>query len=164
MMELSDHSILSHLGGLENNSLISILNIDNNKLQVIKHSSYYDLDKFKNLVNEKKKLISILSLNIQCIYAKFYELEAFIEELRNLQYKFNVICLQECWISDQTYSLNIQLPGYDCITRGKSSNDRRGLIIYVDKKFQYEVYLNLNMYEHWEGQIIYLKGEGYPNQ
>ena len=54
MMELSDHSILSHLGGLENNSLISILDINNNELEVIKHSSYYDLEKFKNLVNEKR--------------------------------------------------------------------------------------------------------------
>ena len=71
MMELSGHSILSHLGGLENNSLISILDINNNE-QVIKHSSYYDLDKFKNLVNEKKNTISILSLNIQYIYAKCY--------------------------------------------------------------------------------------------
>ena len=76
MLEFSDHSILSHLGGLENNSLISILDINNNELQVIKHSSYYDLDKFKNLVNEKTKIISILSLNIQSIYAKFDELEA----------------------------------------------------------------------------------------
>ena len=42
-------------------------------------------------------------------------------------------CLQECWISDQTYSLNIQLPGYDCIIQGNSSSDRGGLIIYVDK-------------------------------
>ena len=56
MMELSDHSILSHLGGFENNSLINILDINNNELQVIKRSSYYDLDKFKNLMNEKRKL------------------------------------------------------------------------------------------------------------
>ena len=75
---------------------------------------------------------------------------------------FNVICLQECSISDQTYSLNIQLPGYDCITQIKSSSDRGGLRIYVDNKFQYGVCLNLNMYEHWEGQIIYPKGGGLP--
>ena len=109
MMKLSDNYILSHLDGLENNSLISILDINNNQLQVIKHSSYYDLDKYKNLVNEKKKIVCILSLNIESIYAKFDELEALIEELHNIMYKFNIICLQECWISDQTYSLNIQL-------------------------------------------------------
>ena len=56
MMELSDHSVLSYLGWLENNSLISILDIDDNELQVIKHYSYYDLDTFKNLVNEKRNL------------------------------------------------------------------------------------------------------------
>ena len=117
MIELSDHSILSQLGGLENSSIISILEIDNNELQVIKYSLYYELDKFKFLVNEKKKLVSIFILNMQSIYAKFYQLEAFIEELHYLQYKFNVICVKKCWISDQTYSFNVQLPGYDCITQ-----------------------------------------------
>ena len=86
MMKLSDHYILSHLDGLENSSLISILDINNNQLQVIKHSSYYDLDKFKNLVNEKKKIVCILSLNIESIYTKFDELEALIEELHNIMY------------------------------------------------------------------------------
>ena len=102
-MELSDHSILSHLGGLEN-SLISILDINNNELEVINHSSYYDLDKFKNLVNEKKKIISILSLNIQSIYAKFYELEAFIEELHNIEYKFNVMSTRMLDIRSDLFS------------------------------------------------------------
>ena len=132
------------MGGLENNGLIGILDIDNKDVQVIKHSSYYILDKYKNLLNEKKKLVSILHLNIQSEYATFYEFGAFIEELHNLQYKFNVIGLQECCLSDQTHYFNTQLPRYDCITQGKSSSDSGRLIIYVEK-IQYEVYLNFNM-------------------
>ena len=43
-------------------------------------------------------ILSIFSLNIQSIYAKFNELEIFIEELNKISFKFNVICLQEIWI------------------------------------------------------------------
>ena len=33
--------------------------------------------------------------------------------LHNIDFKVNVICLQECWLSDETDSISIQLPGYD---------------------------------------------------
>ena len=82
-MELSDHSILSHLGGLEKNSLISIFYINNNQLQVIKHSSYYDLDKFKKLVNETFKIVCILSLNIEYIYIYVLNLMNWKHSLKN---------------------------------------------------------------------------------
>ena len=64
-----------------------------------------------------------------------------------------MICLQECWISNLTDLSNIQLLGYDCIAQGKSSSKNGGLIIYVDNRFQYEVQLNINTYEYWEGLI-----------
>ena len=50
MTEHFDRVFLSHLGGVENNTL----DLDNNELQVIKHSSYYDIYHFKILVAEKK--------------------------------------------------------------------------------------------------------------
>ena len=34
------------------------------------------------------------------------------------------------------------------------------LIIYVDNRFQYEVQLNINTYEYWEGLIIKVTGGG----
>ena len=46
---------------------------------------------------------------------------------------------------------NIQLPGYDYIAQGKSSSKNGGLVIYVDNRFRYEVQLNINTYEYWEG-------------
>ena len=64
--------------------------------------------------------------------AKFSELEKFVEELLNVQFKFNVICLLECWICDQTDTCTFQIPGYDCVAQGKSSSERGGLITYVD--------------------------------
>ena len=58
MTEHFDRAFLSHLGGVENNNLINAIDLDNNELQVIKYSSYYDIDHFKILVAEKKTLFS----------------------------------------------------------------------------------------------------------
>ena len=81
MTEHFDRSFLSHLGGVENNNLINTIYLDNNELQVIKHSSYYDIDHFKILVAEKSKHFSVLSLNIQSVNAKIDELSAFVSSL-----------------------------------------------------------------------------------
>ena len=76
-------------------------------------------------------------------------------KLMNYQHSLvHYICLHKCWISNLTDLSNIQLPGYDCIAQGKSSSKNGGLIIYVDNRFQYEVQLNINTYEYWEGLII----------
>ena len=58
MTEHFDLVYLSHLGGVENNNLINTLDFDNNELQVIKHSSCYNIDHFKILVAEKSKHFS----------------------------------------------------------------------------------------------------------
>ena len=81
-----------------------------------------------------------------------------MEELHNSQFKFNVICLQECWIRDQPDTCTFQIPGYDCVAHGESSSGRGGLITYVDNILQYEVRQSINEYELWEGQIIQVKG------
>ena len=83
-----------------------------------------------------------------------------MDELHNvgLRFKFNVICLQECWIRDQTDTCTFQIPGYECVAQGKSSSERGGLITYVDNQFQYEVRQSINEYKLWEGQIIQVKG------
>ena len=158
IMAFSDHVILSNLGGVESHNLISILDIEDNEPQSIQHSSYYDTDSFKKLITNHNNIFSVLSLNIQSINAKFSELETFVEELQNSQFKFNVICLHECWIRDQSDTCTFQIPGYDCVAQGKSSSERGGLITYVDNLFQYEVMQSINEYELWEGHIIQVKG------
>ena len=165
MIGLSDLAILSNFGGVEHNDLINILHIDPNEPQVIQHSSYYDMDEFNNLITNKNNYFSILSLNIQSINAKFHELETLIESLLNVQFYFSIICLQECCrISDHTDVCTFQLSGYDCLSQGKSSSDRGGLITYVHNSFQHEVHLTINNYEHWEGQVIHVKGGGLPKE
>ena len=135
-MAVSDHAILSNLGGFELNNLISILYIEDNEPHIIQHSSYYDIDSFKKLISNHNNIFSVLSLNIQSINAKFSELETFVEELLNVQFKFSVICLQECWICDQTDTCTFQIPGYDCVAQGKSSSERGGLTLFIPDTWQ----------------------------
>ena len=59
-----------------------MLDINDNETiepQTIRHSSYYDYDKFNELIINKNDNFSLLSTDIQSINSKFNELEAFIE-------------------------------------------------------------------------------------
>ena len=86
-------TILSNLGGIEQNNLISILDIDTNEITQMPPSLYSEIDELKTLkkTTGANKLLSILSMNIQSIHAKFQELEVFIETLQNVDFKFNII-------------------------------------------------------------------------
>ena len=156
-----DEAFLSYVGGIHNNDLKTVLDIndiDTNEPQTIRHSSYYDYDKFNESIINKNDRFSVLSTNIQSINSKFNELEAFVEELGNNNFKFSVICLQETWKSDCDDLSVYDLHGYTCIAQGKHCSNKGGLMIYVDNKYKAEVKYNINMYEHWEGLIIEIKG------
>ena len=128
-----------------------------------RQSSYYDFEIFYSVAKNNNKHFSILSSNIQSINAKFSELEAFVNDLSSLHFKFSIICLQESWLSDTDDLLLIQLSGYDCISQGKSCSNKGGLIIYnIDQRFNYELNMKLNTYRQWEGQIIQVNGGGLP--
>ncbi len=63
-----DNDFLQHLGGVDNNSLINILEIDTNEnldsdqLQLICHSPYYDSNKLFSTLKKKVYLVQIFSL------------------------------------------------------------------------------------------------------
>ena len=129
-----------------------------NEFQIIRRSSYYDYDKFNDFAKENKDRFNILSTNIQSIISKFSELELFLEYLDSINFKFNVICMQETWKAEGDDVSQFMLQGYNCITQGKSSSSKGGLVIYIDDKYKADVISNLNSYEHWEGLIIKVNG------
>ena len=61
---------------------------DNNTCQLIKHTSYYDVEQFKHLAHTHRDEFTVLSSNIQSINAKLNKLEIFTEELQNIDLKF----------------------------------------------------------------------------
>ena len=113
----SDEAFLSYSGGILNNCLTNILYInenetDINEQQIIRRSSYYDFDQFSKLAKENKNSFSILSTSIQSVNVKFSELEAFIEEVNTVNFKFSIICLQETWIDESDDISPFHLQGY----------------------------------------------------
>ncbi len=68
------------MGGVDNNSLINVLDIDINENldpdqpQIICHSPYYDVNKLFSTLKKSKDDFSVFSTNIQFINAKFDEL------------------------------------------------------------------------------------------
>ena len=110
------------------------------------------------LANSNADKFSILSTNIQSINAKFDKLEIFVELLNTMDFKFNIIFLQETWKSNNDGLSQFSLHGYDLIAQGKNCSDKGGLIIYVDNNYNYEEKKIINMYEHSEGLINKITG------
>ena len=156
-----DEALLSYSGGILNNCFTNMLYINENDIneqQIIRRSSHYDFIQFSKLAKENKNSFSILSTNIQSVNIKLSEVEAFIEELNTVNFKFSVTCLQETWIDESDDVSPFHLQGYDCISQGETCTSKGGLIISVDDQYKSKVTFNLNTYEHWEGLIVKVQG------
>ena len=78
-------------------------------------------------------MFTTFSSNIDSIHAKIAELRIFI----NIDFEFSALCFQECQISEGENLDHLQIPGYTCISKGKSVSRKGGLIIYLLEKFEY---------------------------
>ena len=97
-MTLTDELFLSSVGSVRQYSLTSIIEEQNTNAQehqCIQQSSYYDIDKFSEVAKTRLNDFSILTTNIESLNAKFDELLIHITELKNINFKYSVICLQE---------------------------------------------------------------------
>jgi len=129
-------------------------NDESDQIQIIKHSSYYDTNKLYSLIKHKKTCFSILSTNIQSLNAKFDELTIFINDLKDKDFEFSAICIQESWLSENDATNHLFLENYTLIPQGKSCSSKGGLVIYLHNKFTYENKMCLNNFETWEEQVI----------
>ncbi len=89
-----DRDFLQHVGGMDGNSFINILQTDtetgedenHNRPEIISHSPYCEFDKLISALTSRKNEFSIFSTNIQSIRAKCYDLKIFVEQLINLNW------------------------------------------------------------------------------
>ena len=130
----------------------------------ITDSPYYDYNQFHRLIQNNKNNFSILSSNIQSLHAKFNELEAFVTYLQSNKFEFSIICLQESWLSEHDDTSILKLDNYQCISQGKSSSSKGGLIIYVNNNFNYKISQISKRNANWETQIIQISGGGLTNE
>ena len=78
----ADKSFFQFQGGMSSNYLIDILQLNEtneNDIQPIIHSPYYDMDMMKILTEQNNGCFSILSSNVESSNVKMNEIEAFLE-------------------------------------------------------------------------------------
>ena len=88
------------------------------------------------------------------------EIEAFVEELSQMHFKFSLICFQECWLPDNDDQSRLQIDEHNFITQGKTCGNKGGLVMYINNCFNYKIIMTLNQFDHWERQFEKITGGG----
>ena len=146
-------------GGAETSDLTKILQTETSEAQYSNaKTSYYNLNDMINFLNRNKDFITVLSLNIESINAKFDELNYSLKNLKNqklisVSYVFKKLsetcCLEQLALCN--YKMTVQYSNPHCTIKG-------GLVTYVRNN------LNVNNIEHvanntWEGTFIDIRDE-----
>ena len=157
---MADEIILRNYGGYDKKNFASIIrklfdDNDNEQDKISLATSYYFThDTFiDKLINQKTKFC-MLSLNIQSINAKFNKLLLLIEELREYNFEFGAICLQETWLEEGADLTQFHIPNYTCIAQGKSSSQHGGLMTYIHNDYNYEKYTSPDHSNTWEDLVV----------
>ena len=112
----------------------NFLNINNeNLMDGSLTESYYDAEKFNNVLVEDSSNVNIIHVNIRSMRKNVDEFIAFLETLR---LKFQIICFSETWLSERRTIENI-FPDYRSFhsMRPESAPPGGGVAIYVHKKY-----------------------------
>ena len=106
----------------------------------------------KGLLLNTKAGLSILSVNIQSMNAKFDEFESFIDKV-NQTHHISTICLQECWLNNTTAAKMrmFNLKDYKLFYQIKRCCGHGGLMIYVHNQFNCNIIDTIKQqYTGWE--------------
>ena len=80
---------------------------------------------------------------------------AFVTDLQSAQFHFSIICIHE---NDDISQ--IELENYTCVTQGKSSSTKGGLVMYINNNFNLKINKLFIRKRNWEAQVITLSGGG----
>ena len=117
-------------------------------------SSYHDDNSLNNISKDKADSFSILSLNCQCLTAKFDQINIKVQQLQSKGFEFDAICLQETWLSDDSDTSLFQIQGYNLISQGKICSEHGGLAIYISNIFNFKI-IDMNIHSQiWDGLFI----------
>ena len=90
-----------------------------------------------NLVKLQKARLNDFSVLTSNIESNFDELPIYITELKQINFKYSVICLQETWLCEMDDMSIFNIYGYDLISQGKSCGNKGGLAVYINNRFDY---------------------------
>ena len=97
-----------------------------------------------------------MSLNIQSINAKFDNFTILIDVINKQNSLIDAICLQETWLDEHDDISIFQIPNYYCISQPKHCCTHAGLVIYLNKKYNYEIIDISHKSDIWEGLFIHV--------
>ena len=145
------------------NSLTHLLDEDPNEFPCITLSEYIDVETFGKQLSQVKSKLSILSLNIQTINAKFDEFKIILDN-KNQPHPISVICLQETHLDENDPTLSFELNDYQLISKSRYCSKAGGLIIYIHNDFNFKhVDISSEMSDNdetkpsWESLFIEIK-------
>ena len=158
---LLEEEILENLGGLMNNNLIdkiAQLDIDDDELEKLNltSSSYYTCDTLIETLQAKKGIFTVLSVNCQSIRAKYDKILLLIEQLKQYDLYFSIICLQESWLTEEADLTMFHISDYTISAKGKYISQHGGLLTYVHNSYIYEDIIIPIQSNIWEGQFLKL--------
>ena len=136
--------------------------VDLKEVHIIKHSPYYSETKFTQLTQSKPGLC-ILDLNIQNIYTKFDEFELFVNRV-NSGNTISAICLNGCWLNENSDLSGIQLPNYNVFYNlgNRVGYNHCGLVIYIHEQFNCKEVMLENDNTGWDYLCVELSHQS-PN-
>lgn len=120
-------------------------------------SKYYDLNDIIANHEKLKNKFSILSLNVQCLNAKWSLIKTTLSYLESKNIHFSAICFQETWLNDEPSSLfnltNYHSPYHLPCTCSKHG----GVMTYISKQFNAKELPIYKKSDIWDGQFIEIK-------
>ena len=133
------------------NSFTHMLDTENSdELNVIRCSPYITDDLLLQFMENRKYGLNILSLNCQSLHAKFDYIRLLIDKFMQKDCPLQAICLQETWFSSETDLSLYSIPGYHMISTGHYASNHGGLVIYLNKKWEYKLIADVTESKLWE--------------
>ena len=117
------------------------------------NSPYFDIEEVSNEISAHPCL-SIATINVQSLNAKHTQLQILSDALaENHGEPFDIICMQETWLTGEADASLLQLNGYNLILQGASLSRHSGLGIYINSSIPYTIKPNIK-YSTWEAMVL----------
>ena len=142
----------------ETNNLTYLLGNDDSTEEIaqVKLSPFIDTHELREKLYTVKSNLSIVSLNVQSIRAKFDEFQIAMNEI-NKKHHVSIICIQESWLSSECCTTLFELPDYQLIAKGKYCSNHGGLLLYVHNDYSWEPITIKEDTTGWENLFIKIK-------
>ena len=96
-----------------------------------------------------------MSVNIQSINAKFNELHLYLYSLKESGYSFDIIFIQESWLTRESDTSLLQLEGYTMLSQPCNCSTHGGLVMYIKSDIKLKLIpINPSVSNSWEGHYI----------